>query len=184
MPHTVWLWQFLGWMSLPVLAVVAGILVWRRLHRAFPLFFWFLLVTEMVGLLRFMAQFGTRRTYTYVYWVTDLAIMTFNFLAVYELLVLRLFPRFYRVKLYRLLFVAAASAIIFVGWLTAFQSSRGISALLVEARVLDFVVVAMLAFLVALMLLMGREWTKYDFGIAFGFGINAAASLITSAAWV
>jgi len=184
MPHTGWLWQFLSWMSLPILAVVAGILVWRTLHREFPLFFWFVLVIEAVGLLRFVAQFGTSRTYTYVYWITDLALMIFNFLAVYELFASRLFPRFYRIKLYRFLFTAAASGVIFVGWLTALQSSRGAPALLIEARVLDFVVVAMLAFLVALMLLMGREWKKYDFGIAFGLAINAAASLITSATWV
>jgi hypothetical protein len=184
MPYTGWLWQFLNWMSLPILAVVAGILVWRTLHREFPLFFWFLLVTEGVGVLRFVAQFGTSRTYARVYWISDLAIMIFNFLAVYELFVSRLFPRFYRIKVYRFLFAAAASSVIFVGWLTALQSSSGTSVLLVEGRVLDFVVVAMLAFLVALMLLMGREWKKYDFGIAFGFAINAAASLITSATWV
>lgn len=184
MPHTGWLWQFLNWMSLPVLAVVAGILVWRKLHRVFPLFFWFLVVTVLVGLLRFVAQFGTANTYRYVYWTSDLAIMIFTFLAVYELFVSRLFPQFYRIKPYRFLFAAAAAAIIFAGWLTAFESSRQAAALLTEARVLNFVVVAVLIFLVALMLLMGREWTRESFGIAFGFAINAAASLITSATWV
>ena len=178
-----WLWQFLYWMSLPALAAVAGILVWRRLHREFPLFLGFLLTTEAVGLLRLAAQIAAPRAYPYVYWTSDLAIMMLNFLAVAELLI-RLFPRFYRVRPYRLLFSAASSVIIFAGWVTAFESSHRVAALLIEARVLDFVMVAMLTFLIALMLLMGREWTRYEFGIAFGFAINAAASLITSAAWV
>ena len=36
----------------------------------------------------------------------------------------------------------------------------------------------------SLMLVMGRRWTRYDFGIAFGFAINAAAFLMASTAWM
>jgi hypothetical protein len=180
-----WFWNTLNWLALPVLATLAGIFVWRRLQRTFPFFFWFIVATEIVGLLRFAtAQLGTSKSYFYVYWITDLALMILNFLAVYELFVMRLFPRFYKLAIYRVLFGLAASIIILGGWLTALEAPNKAAAFAIEDRVLDFVLVAMLTFFVSLMLLMGRQWSKYDFGIAFGFAINAAAFLVTSAAWV
>ncbi len=129
-------------------------------------------------------QLWSSRTYSYVYWISDLVLMILTFLAVYELFVMRLFPRFYTLAIFRYLFGIAASFTILVGWLTALEAANRAAALAIEDRVLDFVVVAMLTFFVSLMLLMGREWSKYDLGISFGFVINAAASLITSAAWV
>jgi hypothetical protein len=178
-------WNALNWLALPVLAMVVIIIVWRRLYREFPFFFWFVLITEIAGFLRLVAaEFGTPKTYSEVYWTSDLVVMIFTFLAVYELFVMRLFPRFYKLPIFRSLFGLAASVIILVGWLTALKATDREAAFAIEDRVLDFVVVGMLVFFVSLMLLMGRKWTKYDFGISFGFAINSAASLITSAVWV
>ncbi len=180
MTHTGWLWEILEWLSLPVLAVVAGILVWRRLYREFQLFFWYLVITEIATGVRFIAQFGTFQTYYYVYWTSDLAITIFSFLAVYELFMLRLFPRFHKVRFYRYLFPAVASGIIFLGWVAALEAPDKTAAFLVEDRILAGILVAILVFFVFLMMFMGREWTKYDFGIAFGLAINAVAFLIAS----
>ena len=33
------------------------------------------------------------------------------------------------------------------------------------------------------MLVMGREWARQEFGIALGFGLFSAASVVTSAIW-
>lgn len=184
MTLTSWLWEIVSWLSLPIMAVLAGILVWRKLHRVFPLFFGFLVVSELAGLLRFgVAQLGSLRTYTYVYWFSDLVLMVFNVLAVYELVLKRLFPRFYKVSAYRHLFAAGTAVIIVAAWATGFVSHSE-SWFGTEARVLSFIVVAALAFFVSLMIVMGRAWTRYDFGLAFGFAINNAAVLITSAVWV
>jgi hypothetical protein len=38
-----------------------------------------------------------------------------------------------------------------------------------------------LVFFVALMAIMGREWKRYDFGIALGFGLQAAVALVNAA---
>jgi hypothetical protein len=184
MTHADWLWEILDWLSLPVLAGVAGILVWRKLHREFRFFFWYLVITDIATGVRFVAQFQGRRTYFYAYWISDLVVTVFNVLAVYELFARRLFPRFHKVRLYRYLFPIVASGIIFLSWLTALEAPNKAAALAIEDRVLDFVLAAMLAFFVSLMMVMGRTWTKYDFGIAFGFGINSAAFLVTSAMWV
>lgn len=161
-----------------------GILWWRKLRHEFPFFFSYLVVTEAASVARIMAQARSPRAYFYAYWISDLIITIFNFLAVYELFVKRLFPGFYKVRIYRYLFASAAAVTIFVGWLTALESKDAAAALINKDRALDSVMVAVLVFFAILMLLMGRQWTKYDFGIAFGFAIYAAAFLVTSAFWV
>jgi hypothetical protein len=49
------------------------------------------------------------------------------------------------------------------------------------SRGFDFVRTSVLVFFVALMAIMGREWHRYDFGIALGFGIQAAVALVNAA---
>ena len=177
-------WEFVNWLSLPTLAAIAAVMVWRGFRREFPLFFWFVVVSDVLTIVRFLAQFTSPRSYFYVYWVSDLIITVFNFLGVYELFMRRLFPRFFKIRFYRYLFPAAAAITIFFGWLTAIQSPNKHAAFLIEARVLDFVLVAMLVFFVGLMMLMGRQWSRCDFGVALGFGIDCAAFLFASAMWV
>jgi hypothetical protein len=179
-----WGWQIVIWMSLPLLLLITGIFYWRGLHREFPLFFRFLLVMDVSALLRFVAQFWFPRTYFYVYWITDLVITIANFLAVYELFGRRLFPRFQKVRLYRFLFPVAAVVTLFLAFLTALEAPDRREAFLIESRVLDFILVAVLGFFILLMFFTGRNWTRWDFAIAFGFAINCAAFLITSAVWV
>lgn len=184
MEYAGWVWELVYWLSLPILAVLAGIFVWRKLYRESPLFFGYLIVAQLVGVILFIAQYGSSRTYFYIYWMSDLATTTFSFLAVYELFTRRLFPRFQKVRLYRYLFPLAASAIIIAAWMTALAAPQKGIVFLIEARVSSFVLVAILACLAALMLLMGRRWTRHDFGIAFGFALTNATFLITMAARV
>jgi hypothetical protein len=184
MTNNGWVWYIVDWLSLPVLMIVSGIFVWRKLYREFPFFFSYLVIIAVASVARIAAQARSTQTYFYAYWVSDLIITIFTFLAVYELFIKRLFPGFYKVRIYRYLFAAAASVAIFLGWLTAIESHNAAAALISKDRILDSVLVAILVFFVLLMLLMGRQWTKYDFGIAFGFAIYAAAFLVTSALWV
>jgi hypothetical protein len=184
MPHTQWIWEIVNWSSLPILAVLTAILVRRGLRREFPWFFWFIVVTNVATALRFFAQFASRETYFYLYWITELLTTVVNFLAAYELFVHRLFPNSMKVRFYRYLFPAIAAIIIFMAWLTALVSPNRSAAFLIETRVLAFILVSILIFFVLLMMVMGRVWTRYDFGIALGFGINSAGFLAASAAWV
>lgn len=55
--------------------------------------------------------------------------------------------------------------------------------LIVIDRALVFVRVALLMFFAVLMLVMGRVWTRYELGIAFGFGALSASSFLSSALW-
>lgn len=179
-----WLWGIVDWASIPIVALVAGILVWRKLHREFPFFFTYLLATEAVTVARFAAHFRGPWTAFYVYWISNLVLDVINLLAVYELFALRLFSRFYKVSVYRYVFTVAAAIILLAGWLTAMESADRYRALLIRERIFNVVIVAVLAFFVSLMMVMGREWKKNDFAIAFGFVIANAGSLIASAMWL
>lgn len=183
MKYAEWLWGAVNWLSLPVIALLAGILVWRKLHREFPFFFAFLVATEIVGLLRFLT-FTNQRMYFYVYWISNLFLDVLNLLAVGELFALRLFPRFHKVRIYRFLFAVVGVIIVLAGWLVAIASSNKYRAFIVQDRVLDVIAVGMLAFFVGLMMVMGREWTKYQFGIAFGLVVANVGSLLASAMWL
>lgn len=179
-----WLWETLNWLSLPVIALVAGILLWRKLHREYPLFFWYLIFTNLATGIRFAVQFKMPGIYSYTYWVSDLVIGILTFLATYELFIRRLFPQFHKIRFYRYLFPSAASGIITLGWLMALASKNKGGAFLVADRVLCSVLVGMLVFFVSLMLFMGRRWTKFDFAISFGFGLNTATFLIATAVFM
>lgn len=178
-----WLWQVLDWLSFPVLAVVLGILVWRKLYREYPFFSLYLLVTEAATLARFVVLSFIPRSYFYTYWISDVIIALLNVLALYELFVRRIFPQFYRVGLYRYLFpILAALAVLFGGLAALNPKNMGVLAL--EDRILDVIVVAVLMLFGLLMLVIGRQWTRYDFGIAFGFAIWSAGFLISTTIWM
>lgn len=183
MMSTAWLWQVVDWFSLPVLGAVLGLMIWRRLYREYPFFFSYLVVTEGATLVRFAAQFQSPFTYFYAYWISDLVIALFNVLAVYELFVKRIFPRFYKVGLYKYLFPILASGAMLFGGLAAL-TPRNMGMLALGDRILDAVVVAVLMFFGLLMLVIGRQWTRYDFGIAFGFAIASSAFLISTTVWM
>jgi hypothetical protein len=183
MTYTGFAWQVINWLSVPVLAVVLGILCWRKLYREYPIFFWYLVATEAAGVVRFFAISRGVMTYFYVYWISDIIVTILNFLAVYELFVKRIFPKFYKVGLYRYLFPAFAAGSILLAWFAAL-APRNMSALALEDRILDAAVVATLIFFGLLMLVIGRQWTRYDFAIAFGFALSSSAFLLATTIWM
>jgi hypothetical protein len=175
-----WINVFIDWFSLPSLVLLAGILIYRKQYREFPLFFWYVIVTELVGLTRLAASRATNVTYAYVYWISDILVVVFAFMATYELFIKRLFPAFYKIRFFRYLFPSVAILLNIVVVCVAMYSNHA-RVLLLTARVCEFLRAGILFFFVALMILMGREWEKLEFGIAFGLGIDVAASLATVA---
>jgi len=177
-----WLEFAIDWMGLPALAVLAGILVYRRWYRHFPLFVLYVIGAEVVGVVRLIFMHAPRNIYSQVYWSTDTATAAFAFLATYELFFKRLFPGFYKTRLYRVLFPAIAILITLLVALTALIGGHS-SALPTATRVYEFLRASILVFFVALMLLMGRHWNKQEFGIAFGFGLDVSTSLFLIGIW-
>jgi hypothetical protein len=177
-----WVWVALGWFSLPLLGVVGVVCVRRRIYRELPFFFAYVLAAFLIGTVRFLIyKLGSPRAYFYVYWYTDFMSVIAALLAIYEVFLLRIFPSFYKVRFYRLLFPVAASVIAFLAFLTAVAAADRKEALSMTSRALDFLRSAVIGFFAALTLLMGRSFAGQEFWVATGFGIQAAAALANAA---
>ncbi len=182
MTPTSWLWDLLAWLSLPLLALLAGVIAWRRLQRSYPFFFSYVLIAFLAGVVRFVAYKAFSGTvYFYVFWFSDVVVVLAALLAIYETFLRHIFPGFAAVRFYRYLFPAAAVVIALLGFLTALHSFDTRAAFYITSRVLDFIRSAVIGFFVAVILFMGRRFTGYEFNIAAGFGIQAAVALAIAA---
>lgn len=177
-----WLNLLVDWLSLPSLAALAVILLYRRWYKEFPLFFAYVVVTQAVGLTRLLTFRASVDVYRDVYFVSDIILAVFAFLATYELFIKRLFPGSYRISFFRYLFPMVAIAIALVASFTAFHGAHK-SVLLVTARVYEVCRAAILMFFVGLMVFLGRQWSRQEFGIALGFALDVSTSLALIAFW-
>lgn len=176
-------WQVIYWFSTPILAVLAILLFWRRLNRDFPLFTAYTLAAFLSDVARLVAYQASSLAYTYTYWTTQAVVTALALLVIYDLCLRRLFAAFYKVRFYRFLFPAVALIIGAVAVMTIFSTNRRMYVLAQVIHVFDVLQVAILLFLVGLMIFMGRRWSRTEFGIAMGFGVDAAAYLVTLASW-
>jgi hypothetical protein len=183
MTITKWLWDGIVWLSLPLLGVLGGVFVWRRLYRELPFFFLYVLSGLLIGVVRLITyRLGSSQAYFYVYWYSEFAGTMAPMLAIYEVFLRRLFPAFHKVRLYRFLFPAAAFVIAFLAFLSAAHAATDLRAAFDStSRALDFLRSAVVGFFAALTLLMGRRFAGSDFWIAAGFGIQAAVALANAA---
>lgn len=167
------------WLSTPVLVAVAGLLLWRKLWRQFAFFFCYIALELAIDAAR-KATFSKPKAYLYTYWITAVVAALFALLATCELFVKRIFPRFYEVGFYRYLFLVVGAILAGLAMLTVF-GGLGFAVLANLFRTFDFLRAAVLVFFIALMLFMGRGWARYEFGIALGLGLDAAAFLVVFA---
>jgi hypothetical protein len=175
-----WAQFVMDWIGLPALALLAGILLYRRWYREFPFFCLYVIGAEVIGLVR-LATSGLH-SYLKIYWISDTFIAALAFFASYELFVKRLFPSFYKVRFYRILFPAIAILITGSATLNALFGGH-FSILTRTIQVYEFLRATILFFFVGLMVLMGRRWDKQEFGIAFGFALDVAGSLAFIGIW-
>jgi hypothetical protein len=173
--------NILLWFSIAALLTIAGLLLWRRIWSQLPFFFLYILSAPVIGVVRYLAFPLSKTAYFYVYWISELAAAVIFSAALYEVFLRRLFPRFYRVRFYRSLFPATALVILLGTIAAVMESSDRNSAFQVASRVFDFARTAGLVFFMLLMSFMGRQWSRYDFGITLGFGVQAAAALANAA---
>src|SRR5579864_3749716 len=178
--HTGLYWQIVYWFSTPALAALGAVFLLRRISRWFPFFFAYVMVALLSDVSRLVVYPRSFRVYAYTYWISQIVNMVFAILAIFELFLKRLFPQFQKIGFYRYLFSLAALIVIVLATVTAFYSIPT-GSLVKVVHVLDFLRVATLFFFVSLMVFMGRRWGRYEFGIALGFGLDAATFLIAFA---
>lgn len=174
-------WQLIYWLSTPVLAVVAILVLSRKVQRNFPLFTSYVSLLLLIDLVRLAAYLGSSFiSYFYVYWISDAVASLFAILATGELMLRHLFANFYRVHIYRYLFLFAGVVMVGSSLWTLFSSHPAIlfSALIRILHASNVFLAAMLLFFVGLIIFMGRTWGQYEFGIAMGLAVSAAALLL------
>ena len=108
--------------------------------------------------------------------MTQLLNTVFALAAICELFLKRVFSQFHKIRIYRYLFSIAAAIIVLLATIT-FLGSITNPVLLNVLQVMDLIRVSVLCFFFALMLLFGLEWSQYEFGLALGFALDAAAFL-------
>jgi hypothetical protein len=181
MSLTTWL-TFLQWFPVLATVVLTGIFLWRRLYRELPLFFLYLVAALLIGATRYIGFLYLKAAvFFYVYWISDLAGTPVLLLAIYEVFLKRLFPGFLKTRFYRHLFPLVGAVILLLTVLTAIQAHDQRAAFRTASQAFDFARTAILGFCVVLILFMGRRWTKYNFAIVMGFGIQAAVAMINAA---
>lgn len=175
-----WLRFSFNWLGLPMLALLAGVMIYRRWYRIYSFFLIYVITAEAVGVIRLAALKSA--SYDQIYWISDTLLAAAAFLATYELFFKRLFPVFYRVPFYRLLFPTAAILITLAAVLNALLGGH-YSFLGTMIHAYEFLRGVTLFCFVLLMLVMGRTWDRQEFGIAAGFGLDIAMSLMLVATW-
>src|SRR3982074_2263253 len=88
--------QLALWIAHPVLQLsLAGLMFWRRLHRAFPVFFAYIVFEVLNFLVLFpIYRFGSTSAYFYAYWISAAISLAIGFKVIHEIFldVLRPYP--------------------------------------------------------------------------------------------
>ena len=164
-----WVNILIDWFALPSLAVLAVVLLYRRWHKEFPLFFSYVVATPCGG--------SSGSPLPGLPWTSIVVCLLdfrhcvggFAFLATYELFIKRLFPGFYKIRFFRYLFPSAAVAIgdcSLCRGFTAINRSCSLPPGFTSSSCGNPLV------LCGVDDCLGRRWEKQEFGIAFGFALG------------
>jgi hypothetical protein len=171
--------------SVALQALLLVILLSKPIKRKFS---WFLtyLATNFVfgaGLLLMVVVSGNEtRAYSLTYWVGDAMVTALAVMASYEIF-REIFRNFVNLRGFRVLFPGALFLFILIGVIRIMKSSES-----AESRVISLIFSSEIAagilqvgifFLFLLLVKFFRlPWKQYTFGIAMGFGVSAAGSLV------
>ena len=168
--------EIIYWLPTPILAVLAGLFLRRRLYQEFPVFFSYIIVAILGDIPRFVTYWFSYPAYAKTFWITQLLNTVLAIAAIGDLFLKRVFSQFHKIRIYRYLFLIAAAVTVLLATIT-FLGSITNSVLLNVLQAMDLTRVSVLCFFFALMLLSGLEWSQYEFGLALGFALDAAAFL-------
>jgi hypothetical protein len=168
-----------------LLAVVAVLMYTRRLHKNFPIFFFYTLFETLEFLLLFsayMAGHATGVLYRYVFIGTLAGSTALRFGIIQEVFnnVFHDYPRLERLAATSMRWLTGL--LVLAAILTTFHSSRTApDNLIVGVRLLErcvtIIQAGLLLFLFLFSRVFGLSWRSYTFGIAFGFAIFASTEI-------
>jgi hypothetical protein len=177
--------QLALWIAHPVLELsLAGVMFWRRLHRAFPVFFAYIVFQVLNFLVLFpIYRSGSIPAYFYAYWISAAISLGLGFKVIHEIFldVLRPYPNLK--DLGTLLFKWAALVMLLVAMVVTAASQPGSDAPLAQAviivqRCVRVIQCGLILFLLFFSRHLGVSRRQHSFGIALGFGGFASVELV------
>jgi hypothetical protein len=176
--------QLVLWILHPVLqSVVAGIMLRRRLHRVFRIFFAYLIFQIASFFVLFpIFKWGGYIAYFYTFWTYSALTLVLGFMVIHEIF-LDVFRPYHTLKdLGSVLFRWAALVMLLVACVVAASSPAGEQGPLVQAivtvqRCVRVVQCGLILFLLVFSKYLGVSWRQHSFGISLGFGGFAGAEL-------
>ncbi len=179
--------QFVLWISHPVLELLlAAALIWRRLYRKFPVFFYFIIFQLLHFAVMFpIHQYASYNLYFYSYWVASTIDLTFGFLVIHEIF-LDVFRAYHTLRdLGTILFKWAALVMMIVALVVAVSSpaeqSPIVVAVLTMQRCVRVIQCGLVLFLMIFSNYLAVSWKQHSFGIALGMGVLASTQLAGNA---
>ena len=172
------------WFAHPVLqAAVATAMLWRKLHRTFPVFFSYVVFQIVAFSLTF--PFRDERFYTfffYSFWATTGISVALGFKVIHEVFIDVFRPYHALRDLGTVLFKWAGLVMLMVAGVVAIsvgpdRSEPLVSGILTLQRSVRVVQCGLVLFLLVFSRYLGTSWRQKSFGIALGFGSFAAVEL-------
>src|SRR5580704_2233523 len=175
--------QFL-WIGHPVLELaLAGVMFWRKLHRAFPVFFAYMVFQVANFLILFPIYHYEHGIYFYAYWISAAISLAIGFKIIHEIFldVLRPYPNLK--DLGTLLFKWAWLVMLLVAIVVTAASHSVPEPLLGQAviigqRCVRVIQCGLIMFLLFFSRYLGVSRKQFSFGIALGFGSFATVELV------
>jgi hypothetical protein len=175
--------QLAFWIAHPALELsLAGIMVWRKLHRTFPIFFAYVVFQLFDFAIMFpIHQSGNYDLYFYSYWIGTGISLALGFKVIHEIF-LNVFRPYHTLKdLGTVLFRWAALVMLFVAIVVAAaspaDSSPIVQAVTTVERCVRVIQCGLILFLLFFSRYLGVSWRQHSFGIILGFGGFASVEL-------
>jgi hypothetical protein len=176
------------WIASPVLQLaVVALMLWRRMHKTFPVFFIYIAsqVAMFVLVYPIHRWFGYE-AYFYAYWVCAGIALVIGFMVIHEIF-LDIFRPFHTLKdLGSILFKWAGLVMLLMAGVVAAASPSSSAGPLVQSvvtvqRCVRIIQCGLILFLIIFSKYLGVSWRHRSFGIALGFGSFAITEQIAVA---
>ncbi len=179
-------WQIVFWIAHPILeSVLIAIMLRRKLHRQFPVFFAYIL-SQIVNFAILFPIYksgpGHYTAYFYAYWIGAAVSLAIGFKVIHEIF-LDVFRPYHTLKdLGTVLFKWAALVMLLVAVVVAASSQAGTNTPITQAvitvqRCVRVIQCGLVLFLLVFSKYLGVSWKQQSFGIALGFGGFASVEL-------
>src|SRR6201987_1267771 len=172
------------WFAHPALeASLVGIMLWRKIHRTFPIFFGYIVFQILVFAITFPLQ--SPRFYViffHLYWATTAVSVILGFRVIHEVFLDVFRPYHTLGDLGSVLFKWAGLVMPMVAGVVAASTTSGTehplqTGIMTLQRSVRVVQCGLILFLLVFSRYLGTNWRQKSFGIALGFGAFASVEL-------